>query len=66
VDTFRTAHNLEGTDAVPLYTAPFPDGLVWSHKWGFLNHRDKSLMQDLRAFMEQIASGDMFGVPDGI
>ncbi len=49
-----------------LCTALFPDGLVWSHEWGFLNHQNKSLMQDLRAFMEQIASGDMFGVPDGI
>lgn len=49
-----------------LCTALFPDGLVWSHEWGFLNHQNAGLMQDIRAFHEDLISGVNFGVPDGI
>jgi site-specific DNA recombinase len=49
-----------------LCTGLFPDGLVWSHQWGFLNHQNVGLMQDLRAFMDNMASGVNVGVPDGI
>ena len=44
----------------------FPEGLVWSHEWGFLNRQNTKLMQDLRSFMEELASGVKIGVPDGI
>jgi hypothetical protein len=47
-----------------LCTALFPDGLAWSHQSGFLNHQNVGLMQDLRAFMDEMASGVMIGVPD--
>lgn len=47
-------------------TALFPDGLVWSHEWGLLDYQNRDLTQGLRTSTEQVASGDMFGVPDGI
>ena len=49
-----------------LCTALFPDGLAWSHEWGFLNHHNIGLMQDLRAFFDEMVSGVKVGVPDGI
>ncbi|HZW92954.1 MAG TPA: recombinase family protein [Candidatus Eremiobacteraceae bacterium] len=44
----------------------FPDGLVWSHSWGFLNSKNTTIMQDLCDFWEEKTSGVNIGVPDGI
>lgn len=44
----------------------FPNGLVWSQSWGFLNSKNTSIMQDLCDFWEEKTSGVKFGVPDGI
>jgi hypothetical protein len=44
----------------------FPDGLVWGHEWGFLNSKNTSIMQDLRASWLDDSDDVKFGVPDGI
>jgi hypothetical protein len=44
----------------------FPDGLVWSQSWGFLNPQNRTIMQDLCDFYEETISGVNVGVPDGI
>jgi site-specific DNA recombinase len=36
-----------------LQKALFPDGLVWNHEMGFLNRKNKSLMQGLKEFFDQ-------------
>jgi hypothetical protein len=42
------------------------DGLVWSQSWGFLNPKNKTIMQDLCTFWDEMVSGVNVGVPDGI
>jgi hypothetical protein len=44
----------------------FPDGLVWSKSWDFLNPQNKTIMQDLCTFWDETISGVKVGVPDGI
>jgi hypothetical protein len=44
----------------------FPDGLVWSQSWGFLNPKNKTIMQDLCDFWDETTSAVNLGVPDGI
>jgi hypothetical protein len=44
----------------------FPSGLVWGHEWGFLNSKNTSIMQDLRASWLDDSDDVKFGVPDGI
>jgi hypothetical protein len=43
----------------------FPDSLVWSQSWGFLNPKNKTIMQDLCTFWDEMVSGVNVGVPDG-
>jgi site-specific DNA recombinase len=79
VATWRNA-GIQGK--LELQKALFPDGLVWSHETGFLNRKNKSLMQGLNDFFDEYlqslpnANESMseridrfivkFGVPDGI
>jgi hypothetical protein len=57
-----------------LQTALFPEGLVWSHESGFLNHQNERVMQGWHQFFQSLGDLktsakdflDMFGVPDGI
>ena len=57
-----------------LKEALFPDGLVWSHEMGFLNHQNKGLIEDLMPIFQELSRSPMsienfgvkFGVPDGI
>lgn len=57
-----------------LQKALFPDGLVWSHETGFLNHQNKWLIEDLLPIFQEFSRSPMsiedfdvkFGVPDGI
>jgi hypothetical protein len=44
----------------------FPNGLVWSQSWGFLNPKNTSIMQDLCDFWKEKTSGVKVGVPNGI
>ena len=44
----------------------FPSGLVWGHEWGFLNSKNTSIMQDLRASWLDDSDDVKFGVPGGI
>jgi hypothetical protein len=44
----------------------FPSGLVWGHEWGFLNSKNTSIVQDLRASWLDDSDDVKFGVPDGI
>jgi hypothetical protein len=44
----------------------FPDGLVWWQSWGFLNPKNKTIMQDLGDFWDEPICGVDVGVPDGI
>ncbi len=44
----------------------FPDGLVWSQSWGFLNPKNKTIMQDLCDFWDETISAVNVGVPGGI
>jgi D-arabinose 1-dehydrogenase-like Zn-dependent alcohol dehydrogenase len=41
-------------------------GMAWSHESGFLNRQNVGLIQDLRDFFDEMVSGVMVGVPDGI
>ena len=41
----------------------FPSGLVWGHEWGFLNSKNKSIVQDLRASWLDDSDDVKFGVP---
>ena len=62
------------TGRTELQNALFPDGLVWSHKGGFLNSKNVGLMHDWNEFFQLL--GDprtmlndffvLFGVPGGI
>lgn len=79
VATWRNA-GIQGK--LELQKALFPDGLVWGHEMGFLNRKNKSLMQGLKDFFdeylqslpnpnESVSEGIdrfivKFGVPDGI
>jgi hypothetical protein len=49
-----------------LFHMLFPSGLVWGHEWGFLNHQNTSIMQDLQASLDDALDPVKFGVPDGI
>lgn len=42
----------------------FPSGLVWRHEWGFLNSKNMSIMQDLRASWLDDPDDVKFGVPN--
>jgi hypothetical protein len=44
----------------------FPDGLVWSQSWGFLNPKNRTIMQDLCDFYEDTVSGVKDGGPSRI
>ena len=44
----------------------FPDGLVWSQSWGFLNPKNHTIMQDLCDSWADTNDPVKFGVPDGI
>jgi site-specific DNA recombinase len=44
----------------------FPDGLVWSQSWGFLNPKNHTIMQDLCDSWADTDDHVKFGVPDGI
>jgi hypothetical protein len=41
----------------------FPNGLVWGHEWGFLNSKNTSIMQDLRASWLDESDDVKIGVP---
>jgi DNA invertase Pin-like site-specific DNA recombinase len=71
VETWRTA----GIQVkLELQKALFPAGLVWSHETGFLNRKNKWLMEGLGQILQQLANPQeaarqmivRFGVPDGI
>jgi hypothetical protein len=57
-----------------LRSALFPDGLVWSHEWGFLNPKNVGLTQDLEEWFQSFGDSEAalqnflvkIGVPDGI
>ena len=59
---------------IALQQALFPDGLVWSHEMGYLDRKNKWLIEDLVAVFQEFAGKPMslekffvkFGVPDGI
>jgi hypothetical protein len=71
VNTWRNA-GIQGKQE--LQKALFPDGLVWSHEMGFLNHQNKWLIEDLMPIFQEFSRSPMslehfdvkFGVPDGI
>ena len=44
----------------------FPDGLVWSQSWGFLNPKNHTIMQDLCDSWADTDDPVKLGVPDGI
>jgi hypothetical protein len=56
-----------------LQKALFPDGLVWSHETGFLNRKNRRLMEGLGEIFQELPDPqlavqrliDKFGVPDG-
>jgi hypothetical protein len=67
-------HNAGIQGKQELQEALFPDGLVWSHEMGFLNHQNKWLIEDLMPIFQEFSRSPMsiqnfavkFGVPDGI
>ncbi len=62
------------TGRTELQNALFPDGLVWSHKGGFLNSKNVGLMHDWNEFFQSLGDSRtmlndffvLFGVPGGI
>lgn len=69
--TWRTA-TIQGK--LELQKAMFSDGLVWSHESGFLNQKNKLLVEGLQALCQELSDPKeaaerlivKFGVPDGI
>ena len=70
----RTDHIGGITGRVELQKALFPDGLVWSHRSGFLNSQNTKLMGDWSEYFQSLGDSRadlnnflvLFGVPDGI
>lgn len=71
LSTWRAA-GIQGK--LELQKALFPDGLVWSHETGFLNRKNRWLMEGLSQIFQELPDPqlaaqrfiDKFGVPDGI
>jgi conjugative relaxase-like TrwC/TraI family protein len=71
VNTWRDAA-VEGK--IELQETLFPEGLYWSHESGFLNRKNKWLLESFLQFFEQVSHSQedvhnfavRFGVPDGI
>lgn len=74
VDLVSAWKKASTTGKKELQSALFPDGLAWSHEFGFLNSKNLSLIQALglfnQSFEEAQANLNSFlvkvGVPDGI
>ena len=72
--TAKTWQDSEIQGKLELQKALFPDGLVWSHVMGFLNHQNKWVIEDLMPIFQEFTRTPMtveqfivrFGVPDGI
>jgi len=68
----RRAGGIQGK--LELQKAMFSDGLVWSHESGYLNRKNKLLVEGLHALCQQLSDPKKaaeglivkFGVPDGI
>ena len=69
--TWRTA-GIQGK--LELQKAMFSDGLVWSHESGYLNRKNKLLVESLQALCQELSDPKeaaerlivKFGVPGGI